>query len=233
MLDKVEAADSNTWLLQLYLISLQDSLDSSLGLDTVTSIEVAANFAQSESMTNTTAALSALLQTTRSTAKASIIAQPLMLLLDGGEASFSDGESIPIPKKTVTDNGTIQTTGYQYVDTGLRIKTRLREVSPTSAKCSLAVDLQSISGYTESAPRTKGQRFNTEAVLRSGGVYLLGSLKQAQSQNDSSGPWFRTLFNKNSREGTIQIWLKCYRINGPLDERKANDAALEPDIELN
>lgn len=219
MLDQVEAAESNTWIVQLYLISAQDSFSRELGLDTETSLDMAATFAAGARTRDVSGALSAMLKATRTTGKASIVAQPLMLLLDGGNCSFQDGDTIPIPQKTVSDSGTVTTSGYEYVNTGLIIASSLREVSPVTAKCQLDIQLTSITGYVGDAPVVNGQKFSTTAVLDTGGVYLLGSLTRRQKQRDTQGSLFPTLFAASKSGGDIQVWLRCFRIAGPLPER--------------
>jgi type II secretory pathway component GspD/PulD (secretin) len=230
---------------QLYLISAQDSFSRELGMDTETALDVAATFANSSawnrSLSASTAdraygktasasgALTAMLKATHTTGKASIVAQPLMLLLDGGSCAFQDGDTIPIPQKTVSENGAVTTSGFEYVQTGLIIKSSLREVSPSTAKCQLDIELTNITGYVDSAPIINGQKFSTTAVLETGGVYLLGSLARKQKQRNTEGPLFPMLFNKSKSSGDIQVWLRCFRIAGPLSGAPAGiNATAQP-----
>ncbi len=237
MLDQIEAAESNTWIVQLYLISRQDSFNRELGLETDTALDLAATFANSSSWARTlvssgvsrshsksasaSGALSAMLVAAHTTGSAKVIAEPLMLLLDGGSCKFQDGQTYPIPQRTVSDSGTVTTSGFDYVETGLVIQSSLREVSPTTAKCVLTVQLTSISGYVEDAPIINGQKFNTTAVLETGGVYLLGSMSRKEEQRSTEGTFFPSLFDKSKNGGDIQVWLRCYRIAGPLSSVSA------------
>ncbi len=81
----------------------------------------------------------------------------------------TDGDTIPIPQKTVSENGAVTTSGFEYIQTGLIIKSSLREVSPSTAKCQLEIELTNITGYVDSAPIVNGQKFSTTAVLETGG----------------------------------------------------------------
>lgn len=47
MLDQVESSEANTWVIQLYLISIQDTLSRELGVETTTALDIAATFATS------------------------------------------------------------------------------------------------------------------------------------------------------------------------------------------
>lgn len=224
MIDQIESAESNTWIIQLYLVSMQESFSKSLGVESDLVLDMAATFATSAAGAAATQqksafALSAILRNTKQTGNANIIAQPLMLLNDGGQSTFQDGETIPIPKRTTSDAGTITTTGYDYIESGIIIDTKIREVSAKTAKCDLSIDLTTVSGYVETAPILTGQKFTTSAVLESGGVYLLGSMSRKGTSTDKSGPGIATLFKKSKSESTIQIWLRCFRISGPIEEK--------------
>lgn len=219
MLNQIEAADSNTWILQLHLISTKDTFNKELGIDTETALDIAVNFGTVSPTTQATAmngSLTALLKAAKTTGSASIIAQPLILLLDGSTSKFQDGDTIPIPKKTVSENGVVTTNGFEYVETGLILTASIREVSPTTAKCDIEIHLTNIIGYVQEAPITNGQQFQTSAVLESGGIYLLGSLTRKQHTKDKEGTLFNTLFKNSVNDGDIQVWLRCYRIQGPI-----------------
>jgi len=225
MLDQIEGAESNTWIIQLYLLSRQNRFEKQTGFDSATSLDIAATFA-SKSVTETTApaafeyslsgALKALLQASRSRNDNSLIAEPMFLLLDGSSANITDGETTPLPRKTVSDSGTVTTSGYDYVQSGINISASLREVSPKTAACKISISITAISGFVEDAPVTTGQKFETTVVLQSCGVYLLGELTRKDTSANSSGSLFTTLRKKNRNDGKIQVWLKCYRIGAPV-----------------
>ena len=224
MLDLVESTESDTWILQLHIISLQDTLTNELGFNTSTSLDIATTFANNGGYSTTAAgALSAILRAAQESNRADIIAQPMMLLMDGDRARFQDGETIPVPKKTTSYNGTITTDGFEYVNTGVIVNTQLREVSVDKARCTLNVELTSIKGYVEYAPITNGQKFSTTAVLESGGVYLLGSMKRTTKTNNRSGSFFPTLKKDELQDGDVQIWARCYKISGSLDKDNSNE----------
>jgi type II secretory pathway component GspD/PulD (secretin) len=178
MLNQVESAQTNTWVLQMYLISGNDSASREVGIDTTAAFELAATFATSQSKAQTLGTFNAVLRTARNDSKYEVIAEPMMLLTDGGESSIQDGETIPIPRRTVSDAGTVTTTGYEYVKTGLIVNTALREMSSRAAICNIGIDLTQVTSYVDFAPVTSGQNFTTTAVLESGGTYLVGSLSR-------------------------------------------------------
>ncbi len=222
MLDQIEAAESNTWIMQLYLISVQDTFTRELGVETKTALDLAATFAGSGGGSSTAqGAFTALLKASRSNNKASVVASPLMLLLDGGTSRFQDGETVPIPRRTTTESGAVVTNGYEYAQTGLIVETSIREMSSTTAQCSLAIELTAVTGYVEEAPITSGQKFETKAVLESNGVYLLGAMPRKQKQDGKSGSFFPTLAKVEETTGDVQVWVRCFRIDGPVRNQPA------------
>lgn len=214
MFDQVERAQTNTWVLQMYLISGSSTASKEMGFDTVASFDVAANLANSTSRLSSLGAFRAVMKSVRNNSRYQIIAEPMMLLTDGGKSSIQDGETIPIPRRTVSDSGTVNTTGYDYVNTGIVVKTGLREMSSTAATCDVDVNMTQVTSYVDSAPVTSGQTFKTTAVIESGGTYLIGSLSRQSRGKDKSGAFVPTFTGQKDAAGNVEIWLRCYRIRG-------------------
>lgn len=214
MLDQVEKAQTNTWILQMYLISGSNGLSREMGFDTTASFDVAATLANSHSKVASLGVFNAVLKSARTKSQYQIIAEPMMLITDGGASSIQDGETIPIPRRTVSDSGTVNTTGYDYVKTGTVVNTSLREMSSTSATCNIEVEMTQVTSYVDTAPVTSGQTFKTTAVLESGGTYLVGSLSRQSQSRDKSGAFVHTFSNTKDNAANVEIWLRCYRIRG-------------------
>ena len=143
-----------------------------------------------------------------------MIARPMFVLMDGGQSQFTSGESVPVPKKVVSDNGTVSTSGFEYIQTGLAFNCGVRESTVDTCRLSVKVGISSVVGFVEnSAPITNRQDFTTTAYVKADGVYLLGSVKRNSESNNSSG-LFGLLKNKANTAGVVQIWARCYRIGG-------------------
>lgn len=214
MLDQVERAQTNTWVLQMYLISGSTSSSRDFGFETTATFDVAAAMANSSSKVDALGAFNAVLRSARSKSRYEIMAEPMMLLTDGGSSVIQDGETIPIPKRTVSESGTINTTGYEYVKTGIVVNTSLREMSPNTATCNVGIDITQVTSYVDSAPVTSGQTFKTTAVLEYGGTYLIGSLSRSSRTRDKTGAFVHTFSGDKDNAGNIEVWVRCYRIRG-------------------
>lgn len=218
MLNQVEMAQTNTWVLQMYLISGTNTSARELGFGTTATFDIAASLANLHSKAEALGAFNAVLKSARSDSRYEIIAEPMMLVTDGGESAIQDGETIPIPKRTVSDSGTVNTTGYEYVKTGIVVKTGLREMSTSSARCDIEIEITQVTSYVDTAPVTSGQTFKTTAVLESGGTYLVGSLSRQSSTKDKSGAFINTMAKDNATGANVEVWLRCYRIRGGYGE---------------
>jgi type II secretory pathway component GspD/PulD (secretin) len=217
MLDRVESQPATTWIVQLYMISTADKGTRELGFDTSATLDVSAVLADRTFTRVTDGKLQAVLRAARTSSNFDIIAEPMRLMVDGGASTIKDGEKIPIPQRTVSNNGTVTTTGYTYVDTGIIVKAGLREISPRRANCQLTVDLTQVSGYVESSPITSGQNFQTAAILESGGTYLVGAMSCKSTTYEKGGAFFDSVRGRSDDDGTVMIWLRCYRIRGSYE----------------
>ncbi len=225
MFTQVEQAQTNTWVLQMYLISGSSNTARELGFDTTATMDIAATMANTKSKIDSLGVFNAILKSARSTSRYDVMAEPMMLITDGGESSIQDGETIPIPRRTVSDSGTVNTTGYDYVKTGIVVNTSLREMSTRSATCSVEIEMTQVTSYVDSAPVTSGQTFKTTAVLESGGTYLLGSLSRSSLNRDRGGAFVNTFKSTKDNAANIEIWLRCYRIRGAYDAAPTSTSA--------
>jgi len=196
-----------------------NSVSTENGASSITDLDISSAFAKSGSKVVADAQFRAILKAARTSTDFTVMAEPMMLVVDGGEAKISDGEKIPIPQKAVSDSGTITTIGYEYIDTGIVVNAGIREMTQSTASCNLSVEITQINGYVEGSPITTGQAFSTNTVLESGGTYLVGSMSKKATTKKKSGAFFTTYYGKNFQDGTIMIWLRCYRIHGPYRER--------------
>lgn len=220
LLDSVERAETPTWCVQLHLVALSAEDVSQLGIEATPALEISAAFARASGpgmltgiapQSSLNAGLAAVLEAARRRSSSSLVAEPLFLLVDGSSAELVRGARVPIPRRTVSDQGTTTTQGYDFVQTGLQFGLTLREVSDQSARLALELTSSEISDYVEGAPVTLEERFSGESVVTSGGVYLLGSITRSESRrNDAVG--FRTGGDQSEGGRVLQIWCRATRV---------------------
>jgi len=225
VLDALEQGSGDTWILQFYLITIKKELAVSAGADVATSGQVAYQFAKASSNTPqekvasdaANFAFATLSQTfngvlTGSSSFMDTKATPMFLLRDGTAGEWQDGKSIPIPRKTTSQYGVVTTEGFDYIDTGLVLKAKLRE---SSRGAFLTVDFtdSSIKGYIEYQPILSKSFLKTELEILSGKIYLIGELNK---RDDTVGVANILDFSKNDTYSNIQLFCRAYRVGVPL-----------------
>lgn len=231
LLDSIESARADSWVVQLYLVAVSDDVKSQFGADTTALANLSYSFAKASaglpaaaaSGTTLTSSLSAALSVTASKAAVNLIGKPLFLLSDGESASFQSGVTVPVPKKTVSDQGTVTTSGFDYVQAGLSASCSLRETTSAGAKLTIGVSIGQITGYVEAAPIQSKSAFNTVAVVQAGGVYLLGSLDQDEKDVNDSGLASRVMLLKGRerKRSNVEVWARVFRVAGPCGAKRA------------
>ena len=129
--------------------------------------------------------------------KSKIVQRPVLYLSEGRPFTFSDGKEITRERKTVTEFGAIETTGYSKFSDGLNLTMQLNRVSDKSyavdIDLSISVfdkgDKSDIPAQDKSSIQTKGIR------VRDSQVYYIGSLERDVRQD--RGGMFSLDFNKS------------------------------------
>lgn len=237
VLEEIEGARSDTWVLQLYLFSTSRTAAKELGVDTSALIDLSYTFAKSSLLPAPTdgvhlaSRFSAVMKATASRDDVRLIGKPLFLLADGEKASLNSGVKVPVPRFTTSDQGAVTKSGFDYIQSGLSSQVELREGAGNTVRLDLRVSLGQITGFTEGAPIQASDEFATVAVLASSGVYLLGALDRDETRAGASGIFEAAMLKKTSevRSSQVQIWARLYRI-GALNQGLSDRAPGQPAV---
>jgi Flp pilus assembly secretin CpaC len=212
MLDRCESLDVPQWCVQLHLIAVNERQSRELGLDVTPAIDVSASLASGVgSAFAGKAVLSALLKASSECGAATVDAQPLLFIEEGSKARFMRGLNIPVPQRTVSDQGTVTTSGFTQVRTGLTITASVRECALNRARLTLNLVSNDRVGEVEGAPITEGVEWEGSATVESGGCYLLGEVNRGVNERALNGPFkLRETFRHES--STLQIWAQVVRV---------------------
>lgn len=211
MFDQLENLSENSWIIQYYLVSQRKELKVQAGGDLKTSGQLAYNYNKDGGFTYTAKDLGQSLEIVLnfSSDLINVHAMPMFLIRDGCRAYWQDGTSYPIPKKTVSDYGTVTTTGYDYKDTGLVISTTLRECKQGAI---LTLDIQdsTITGYVDgSQPILSKTQLTSESIVKSGHVYLMGEFNLSRKIGDQANVLD---FTASDSKVAIQLFCRTYKI---------------------
>lgn len=227
----INSAEVDSWVVQLHIVAISDSDSRQLGIDF--NHQASASYAINKSIGSelskagdASALLGATLRAVTEKSKSSIFAQPTFILLDGKKARIHQGERTPIRQQTVTDSGTVTTTGFEFIDTGIMVDAKVRHGTGAGALMELDISVSQIAGFVANeAPIVLTSSITTAGHIQSGGVYLVGSLKVDQVDRSGSGMLFNTSFNNSDSQKNLQVWATCYRIGGPRYQAVDRQAA--------
>ncbi|MBS1368438.1 MAG: hypothetical protein HPZ91_00645 [Lentisphaeria bacterium] len=213
MCDYLDTVYPGSWIVQLYFVSLRKDAMLEAGFDTKSSGSISYDIANSKIDLNDIK-LEGLFSFGANSNFTDVFAAPMMVIRDGSTGSWRDGERVPIPKKTVSNEGTVSTTGFEYIDTGFILNATVRE-SRRGGIIKLDITQSQIKSYVEYSPVTAETKFTLECDLVPGKIYLLGELSTFklidQQQNVA-------VFSADRGKTSMQIWCKLYRVSEPIKE---------------
>ena len=219
MVAAIERSPSDLWCCEFRFVVSSASESSKLGVDMKPLVDVAAAFAVAsagspsasvKSSGNLAAALKAELRAQQS----QTIAAPLLCLSDGQSGKVQNGLSIPIPRRSVSNQGTTTTQGFEYVDSGFTLNVSLRRES-LGARLRVNTELGNVEGYVESAPVRSRVACETSAYIVDGGVYLLGALDLDQVVKGREGPGIATIFSRDDRQSKLLLFARVRKVAAP------------------
>ncbi|HEY4259425.1 MAG TPA: hypothetical protein VGM98_04670, partial [Schlesneria sp.] len=141
-----------------------------------------------------------------------VVAQPLLMSVDGVQSSIQVGGRYPLAKSAVSGLGTVSNTGFTTVNTGLTVECQVREISELVGRMVLHVETNDIQSVTpQGAPVTKVESADVTVDVVSGGVYLLAALEREEKTNQIA-----TLLKLGKKSGetnrVMLIFGRAYRV---------------------
>lgn len=214
MLDYLDSQEFDTWIVQTCFVVLKKDALLEAGFDVTSSGSIAYNISQNKVELNDFK-IEGLFNGNASSSYADIYASPMVLVRDGSSAVWKDGKKVPVPKKSVSQYGTVQTTGFDYVETGFSVDLSVNR-SKRGGILKMSLTMSDIDGYVEECPRTTQSVYTFETDLEPEKIYLVGELntfKVLDSQRKS------LLFSTDRGKAVLQIWVKLYRVEGSSKEK--------------
>lgn len=216
MFNQIEQSPVGSWSVQLFVISVSDSFYSDMGLDSSFSADMSYNLLKASSDVHSSlalsGALSGILKADTGDGRVQSITKPTFLIQDGSEAVYHSGQTFKVPVKAVSDSGTVTTTGYQDIDSGLQLSIKL--VDYGSERVQLTVDLvnSAIVGYNNDGyPHLSSDKFSSTSIVQSGQTLLLGSFLSDGLDESVSG-LFSLSKSKQSKQREFLLWARCYKV---------------------
>jgi hypothetical protein len=221
-LQAIENQESAVWVVQLHLVGWSRTAAKEFGIDVEPTGRIAAGLALGAAGVGPTingqVGLDATLRLADRRDDVSVVAAPMLVLLDGERGEFVQGDRLPVPRRTSEalpgGGGTVSTQSFEYVQTGVTVTVNLREQTARSARVELDVRISNLRELIEGAPRTGEERLQTVAVMEAGGVYLLGSLAR-ERRSGGAGLGLQAGDYEGLESQLIQVWAETFRVAGP------------------
>lgn len=208
LFEGIENAPADSWFVQTYLLSFHTEKMMEYGIDV--SIDAVADIAIFGGGDTRDGFFSLAIKAAQSDSLVSILTSPFFVIADGGSASYVSGQNVPIPRRTVSDAGTVSTTGFDFQQTGLQFGLSLRQAQQGKAHIEFAFESSTIVDYIDVAPVTLTEKFTSSFSIIAGDPYLVGSVNTVQESNRVKG-WGS---QKRAEEGDIlQVWVRAYKID--------------------
>jgi hypothetical protein len=137
-------------------------------------------------------------------------------MVDGAESSIVRGDRIPVPNNVVSATTTTTiATSYNFIQTGLTITCKLRELSQQTAALDVHTENAAITDMVGPAPVVATEKFQTRAVMESGGVYLLGAMERSELDHVKTNG-LRVGSKSDEQKRVLQLWGRACRVGGQV-----------------
>lgn len=216
IINELENIKINTWIVQFFIVQFVDDKSFNFGMENVTSGDISLflkNFVTPDLKAGDLLfKMNAVLSGKDTGSK--VISSPMVLVTQGTKAIWQDGSEIPVPNKTVSDSGTVTTSGYTRLQTGLQIECTLYETRK-GALMDLTIEDSSILNYIEYSPVLNKIKLQSQFQLNENSVYLIGELRRKKISDG-----LQSLFSweKSKSDSRVCVYTRIYRINNLKEE---------------
>lgn len=214
MLNYLDSMDQPTWILQLCFVILRRDALLEGGLKTTASGTISYNIADSQ-VDFKDLKIDGILNAVSNSSYADLYASPMLLCRDGQKAVWKNGQKVPIPRKTVSDYGTVTVSGYDYVDVGFSVEVQISDSKKGSGYLQMTISKSDIESYVMEAPVTSQNVYTATVDMQQMKPYLLGEL---QMFKDMSGQKDIFTLSQDKGKSVVQVWGQLYKVNGHAKE---------------
>ena len=117
---------------------------------------------------------------------AKILNSARLHVVEGEAGTMQVGETVPIPQKNVSNNGSVTTKGFDKVDSGFLLSVNVSREGG-GIRVHLEPEMSDITSYVDGYPVLSRRRASSSAVIKDGGVVVLGGLTSAAHHNGKKG----------------------------------------------
>lgn len=220
VLTHLAAAASDTWMLDISVVSVSRNVRREAGLDwsVAGSLKAGADASAGRLFApgpvfgaRAAASVGVLARCVEEGREAHALSNGSLLVVEGKKARFQQGESIPVPQRTVSPEGTVTVTGYNNVQTGFSLDVEAWR-NGGGVTLHLTPRLSGVNGYNGEQPIVSERSVDSTVTVRSGEWVVVSGLEEGAFSRSFTGlPGFpaRRLFaaDQTNVEGRSTIVL--------------------------
>lgn len=193
----VEAAQGGRdgWLIEVLVARITNELSRRIGISADVSggatISLSAN-TSGPSRQNISAQLLAELlgELAETRTGAQILTRATLYVLEGGVGNLRQGDVVPVPRRTVSDQGTVTVTGFDMVQAGISLEVALRRIPAGRVVATLTPEISAVVGFVQDAPIVSTSKASAEIILNPGEWIVLSGLREESATTERTGlPW--------------------------------------------
>lgn len=146
-----------------------------------------------------------------------------LYLIEGQDATMQQGDTVPVPRRVVSPEGTVSTEGYEYIESGFRVEANGRRV-PGGLLLSLTPSVSSVTGFVEEAPILTQATVSGDVIVSSGEWVVMSGLRRTQKRISSSGlPVIgKTMHRDELADGWLVVCIRADRIRQAFSGNEAS-----------
>lgn len=159
-----------------------------------------------------------------------------LYLIEGQSSTLQQGDTVPVPRRVVSPEGTVSTEGYEYIESGFKVLANGRRV-PGGLLLSLSPSVSSVTGFVEEAPILTQATVTGDVIVSSGEWVVLSGLRRSQKRVSSSGlPGIgKTMHRDELADGWLVVCVRADRIRqafGGIGVSSSNEpeATIQPEF---
>ena len=150
--------------------------------------------------------------------RASVQVSQRLAVVDGGTAKYQVGDTIRLPRRGISSEGTVTTLGYDEISTGVLLFVSARSAASGSLIVNVAPELSSVTGSDDGVPRVSERSWESSAVVWPGQWLVLGGLADDRAERQSGGVPLLSLLRTRARSSDSRRLYLLVRVSYSGDE---------------
>jgi hypothetical protein len=215
------------WIVDVRLMSVSDSLASQVGLGT--SLDGEASLLAGVAATDggpfvadvgagVDVAARVIMAASETSSAARLVTTGTLYVMEGGTGSLNQGDSVPIPLRVTSPEGTVTTTGYQFVDTGFIVDVAAFRLEDGRVMLNVVPEVSNVTGFVEEAPQVQRSTVNATLVLAAdtwgivSGLEGFGDVRSGEGLPGRSSSLFGGLVGSQRTTDRLLVLVRARRI---------------------